>query len=143
MNGQSPNRPIGKLQPAKCFLKFVPGPQRPVIEIAARLCLLQELAGIENSVVSLKPYMPVGLPANLRAWPVADEPCLAIIPRPDQESRHRVNAISKALSPLNYPIDGNRHTMRKRRFHVRMNVDEIDGARTCCGQDAEVVALWK
>src|SRR5260370_6118529 len=33
--------PIPKLRSAKCFLKFVPGPQRPVIEIAAGLCLLQ------------------------------------------------------------------------------------------------------
>ncbi|MGA7314188.1 MAG: hypothetical protein WBX22_09470, partial [Silvibacterium sp.] len=42
-------------------------PQRPVIEIAAGLCLLQELAGVENSIVSLKPYMRVDLPANIRA----------------------------------------------------------------------------
>src|ERR1700739_858746 len=141
MNGQSPHRPIGKLQPAKCFLKFVPGPQRPVIDVAAGLCLLQELAGVENSIVSLKPCMPVGLPANLHARPVADESCLAVIPRSDQESRHRVDAIRKALSPLNYPIDGQRHVMRKRRFDVRMNVDEVDWPRTCCRQDAEVVSF--
>src|ERR1700757_1981871 len=95
--GSIPYRPVGKLQPAKCFLKFVPGPQRPVIEVAAGLGLLQELAGIENSIVSLKPYMPVGLPANLHARPVADESCLAVIPRSDPESRHRVDAIRKAL----------------------------------------------
>src|SRR5277367_6225086 len=58
------------------FLKLITCPQRPVIEIAAGLCLLQELAGVENSIVSLKPFMRVGLPANLRARPVSDKSCL-------------------------------------------------------------------
>src|SRR5580698_7776700 len=87
--------------------------------------------------------MPVGLPANLRTRPVSYESCPTIIPRSDQESRHRVDAIRKALSPLNYPIDGQRHIMRECRFDVRMNVDEVDRAGTCCGQDAKVIALWK
>jgi hypothetical protein len=36
-------------------LELVAGPQSPVVEVAPRLRLLQKLAGVEDSIISLKP----------------------------------------------------------------------------------------
>jgi hypothetical protein len=105
------------------------------------LRLLQETARVKDPVVRLKPEVAIRLPSDLSAGPMSNESCLTTIGSPDQEPRHSVDAIVKALSPLKNPVDRHRHAMRKRRFDVRMNVNEVDGAGTCCGKDAKVVAL--
>src|ERR1700730_9051467 len=121
-------------------LELVGGPQSPVVEVAPRLRLLQETARIKDPVVRLKPEVAIRLPSDLSAGPVSDESCPTTIGSPDQEPRHGVNAILQALSPLNNPVDRHRHVMRQCRFDVEMNVNEVDGAGTRCGKDAEVVA---
>src|ERR1700751_3185737 len=124
-------------------LELVAGPQSPVVEVAPRLRLLQETARIKDPVIRLKPEVAIRLPSDLSAGPMADESRLTPIGRPDQEPRHSVDAILEALPPLKNPVDRQRHVMRKRRFDVRMNVNEVNGTGTCCGKDAKVVALWK
>ena len=59
-------------------LKLITGPQGPIVQVAARLRLLQESASVEDSIVTLKPEMPVNLPMQLRARPVSDKSRLAI-----------------------------------------------------------------
>src|SRR6516164_3119128 len=51
---------------------------------------------------------------------------------------------SRRLSrPLKYPIHGGRHTVRQRCFYTRVDVDKVDWAWTCRGDDAKIVALRK
>jgi hypothetical protein len=129
--------------PLPVKLKLVSGPQRPVVEIAPRLCFLQETASIENSIVSLKPKMPVGLPSQLHAGPVSDKSRLTTIGSSDQKAGYSVDAILKTLSPLKNPIGRHRHVMRKRRLDVRMNIDEVNRTGTRRSQNSKVVSLWK
>lgn len=113
-------------------LRLIARPQRPVIQVASGLCLLQKASCIKNPVIALKPDVMVRLPADLGAGPVSHEPRPTTIRSPDQEPGHRVDAIFKALPPLKDPIDGYGHVMRKRRFDVRMKIDKVDRAGSCC-----------
>src|SRR5215469_17696303 len=69
-------------------LKLVAGPYSPIVEVASRLCLLQETARIKDSVVGLEPQMTSLLPTNLRARSVSDVARLACIAGADQASRY-------------------------------------------------------
>src|SRR5712692_5833989 len=123
------------------LLEFVAGPQCPVIEVAAWLTLFDKLARVKNSVVGLEPEVPIRLPAHLRAWTMPDEPRIALSRGNNQKSGDGIHSVSETLAPLKDPIDGSRHTVRQRRFNVRVYVDEVDGARTCGGDDAKIIAL--
>src|SRR6266436_5972710 len=124
-------------------LKFIAGPQCPIVQGAARLRLLQEPASVENSIVSLKPEMSVNLPSHLRARPVSYKSRLAIACGPDQKSRDRVDSVQDIFPPLKNPVDRCGHIVRKCCFDVRMNVDEVEGPGARCGQDSKVVSLRK
>jgi len=102
-------------------LKLIAGPEGPIVQVAARLCLLQEPARVENSIVSLKPEMSVNLPSQLRARPVSDKSCLAIACGPDQRSRDRVDSVFDIFPPLKNPVDRRGHVVRKCCFD---NADE-------------------
>jgi hypothetical protein len=107
------------------------------------LRLLQETARIKDPVVRLKPEVAIRLPSDLSAGPMSYESCPTTVGSSDQDPRYSVDAILKALTPLNKPVDGRIHVMGQCRFHVRMNVDKVDGAGTRCGKYAKVIALGK
>lgn len=46
--------------------KLVAGPQRPVVEIATGLRLLQEFAGIKSPIIRLEPQVVIRLPDKLK-----------------------------------------------------------------------------
>src|SRR6266436_4263407 len=124
-------------------LELVAGPQCPVIEVAAWLTLFDKLARVKNSVVGLKPHVTIHLPPHFRPRTVPDEPRIALSRRNSQKSRDGIHSVSQALAPLKDPIDRSRHTVRQGRFNARVYVDKVDGARTCGGDDAKIVALWE
>src|SRR5216684_1444872 len=72
-----------------------------------------------------------------------DEPRIALSCWNNQKSRDGIDAVAQTLPPLKYPIHGGSHIVRQRRFNMRVYVDKVDGARTCGGDDAKIVALWK
>jgi len=51
----------------RILLKLVPSPERAVLQIAGWLTFFHELSGVKDSVVCLKPQMPIRLPAHFRA----------------------------------------------------------------------------
>ena|SRR5215469_2131632 len=72
------------------LLESVPGPQCPVIQVAAWLTFFDKFACIKDSVVALKPEMGIGLPARFRARAVPDEARITLSCRNDQKSRHGI-----------------------------------------------------
>src|SRR5882724_13067801 len=125
------------------LLEFVAGPQCPVIEVAAWLTLFDKLARVKNSVVGLKPQVTIRLPAHFCAWTMPDETRVALSCGNNQKSRDGIDPVSQALAPLKDPIEGGSHTVRERRFNVWVQVNKVDRSRTCGGDDAKIVALWK
>src|SRR5712691_3707365 len=123
------------------LLELVAGPQCPVIQVAAWLTLLDKFACIKNSVVGLKPQMPIRLPAHFRARTVSDEACIALSCRNNQKSGDGVHSISQALPPLKDPVDGGSHAVRHRRFSARVYVNKVDGAGASRGENAKIIAL--
>jgi len=83
------------------------------------------------------------LPAHLHAWTMSDESRIAFSCGNNQKSRNGIHAVAQAFSPLKYPIHGGRHTVRQRCFYTRVDVDKVDWAWTCRGDDAKIVALRK
>src|ERR1700692_744752 len=124
-------------------LELIAGPQCPVIQVAAWLTLLNEFPRIKNSVVGLKPEVTIGLPAHLRAWTMPDETRVALSCGNDQKSRDRIHTVAQTLPPLKDPIEGSSHTVRQRRFNMRVYVNKVDGTRTCRGEDTKIIALRK
>jgi hypothetical protein len=124
-------------------LKLIAGPQGPIVQVAARLRLLQEPASVENSIVSLKPEMSVNLPMQLRARPVSNKSRLAIACGPDQRSRDRVDSVEDIFSPLKNPVDRCSYVVRKCCFDTRMDVNEVNWTGARCSQDSKVVPLRK
>src|SRR5882724_11627741 len=122
------------------LLELVAGPQCPVIEVAAWLTLFDKRARGKNSVVGLKPQVTIRLPAHLRAWTMPDEARVALSSGNNQKSGDRIHTVSTALAPLKDPIGGGSHTVRQRRFNMRMYVDKVDGAGTGGGEHAKIVA---
>jgi hypothetical protein len=92
-------------------LKPVSRPQCPIVEIAPWLCLLQELAGIKNSVIGLEPDVRIHLPTHFDTGPLAHEPSTTASGGPDQGSRHGIHTIQQALSPIENPIGRDSHPM--------------------------------
>src|SRR3984885_12189902 len=114
-------------------LKPIAGPQCPIVQVAARLRLLQELASVENSIVSLKPEMSINLPMQLRARPVSDKSRLAVTCGPDQRSRDRVDPAQDIFPPLKNPVDRRGYVVRNCCFDMRVNIDEVKRTGSCCG----------
>ena len=85
--------------------------------------------------------MAIRLPPNLCPWPVADIPSMTAVCGSDEKTRDGVNAVLHAFAPLKDPIEGKRHIPGESCFHVWMNIDKVDWARTCSGQYAEIVSL--
>src|SRR5882724_7325043 len=102
------------------LLEFVAGPQCPVIEVAAWLTLFDKLASVKNSVVGLKPQVPIRLPPHFEARTMPDEPRIALSRGNNQKSRDGIHSVSQALAPLKDPIDGSRHIVRQGRFNARV-----------------------
>ena len=125
------------------LLEFVTGPKGPIVQVAARLCLLQKAASIENSVIRLKPQMAIRLPPNFRPGPVSNESGATPVCGANQKPRDGIDAIVKAFAPLNNPIERCRDAMRERCFHVGVNVDEVNRSGARRGQNAKVVSLGK
>src|SRR5712672_1917613 len=134
---------IGFHQHDRLLLEFVAGPQCPVIEVAACLTLFDKLARVKNSVVGLKPDVPIRLPPHFEARTMPDEACVALSRRNNQKSGDEVHSISQALPPLKDPIDGDSYTLRQRRFNARVRVDKVDGAGSSRGENAKIIALRK
>src|SRR5712675_1474280 len=127
----------------RLLLEFVAGPQCPVIEVAAWLTLFDKLARVKNSVVGLKPEVPIRLPPYFEARTMPDEPRIALSRGNNQKSGDRVHSISQALPPLKDPIDGGSHAVRQRRFSARVYVNKVDGAGSSRGENAKIIALRK
>jgi hypothetical protein len=72
-----------------------------------------------------------------------DETRVALSCGNNQKSRDGIHTVMQALPPLKYPIHGGSHTVRQRRFHMRVYVDKVDGTRTSRGDDAKVISLRK
>ena len=124
-------------------LKLITGPQGPIVQVAARLRLLQESASVEDSIVTLKPEMPVDLPMQLRTRPVSDKSRLAVVCGPDQRSRDRVDSVQDIFPTLKNPVERRGNVMRKCCFDMRMNIDEVNRTGPGCGQDSKVIPLRK
>ena len=127
----------------RILLEFVPSPERSVFQVAGWLTFFHESSGVKNSVVGLKPQVPIRLPAHFRARTMPDETRVALSCGNDQESWNGIHSVSHALPPLEDPIHGHSHVARQRRFNVRMCVDEVDRARPSGGEDAKIVAFRK
>ena len=111
-------------------LELVAGPQCPVIKVAAWLTLLSEFPRAKNSRVGQKPEVAIRLPVHLRAWTVPHETRVALSCGNNQKSGR--NTLRCASFPaLKYPIPGGSHTVRQRRFNMRVCVDKVGGTRTC------------
>jgi hypothetical protein len=108
-------------------LKPIAGPQCPIVQVAARLRLLQELASVKNSIVTLKPEMSINLPMQLHARPVSDKSRLTIACGPDQRSRDRVDSIQDICPPLKNPVDRCGHVVRKCYFDMRVTSMKFSG----------------
>src|ERR1700683_1915233 len=104
---------------------------------------LQEASCIKDPVLSLKPEVTARLPIDLSAGPVTNESCATIICRPDQKSWYSIHAILKIFPPLKNPVHRPRHPMGKCSIDARMNVHEVDGTGTSCGQNPKVLAFRK
>ena len=111
--------------------------------MTSRLRLLQEATGIKDSIIGLEPQVAVSLPADLCSGPVSDKTGAAAICSPDQKSWDRIHAVLEALSPLKNPVDGYGHSVGESCFDMRVDVNEVDWARACSGQNSEVVSFWK
>src|SRR5580658_769406 len=120
-------------------LKFVAGPQRPVVEIAPRQRGFDERPSMEDPVVSLKPQMAIRLPLNLCARPVSNQPRTAPIRGCDQESRNCVHTILKALAPLKNPIGKDGYPAGSLKLNFWVNVHKIQGPWTGGSEHAKVV----
>src|SRR5262249_10114776 len=103
----------------------------------------QEATRIEDSIVGLEPQVAVSLPADLCSGPVSNKTCAAAIRSPDQESWNCVHAVVEALSPLKNPVDGYGHSVGERCLDMRVDVNEVDWARACSGQNSEIVSFRK
>ena len=101
-------------------LELVAGPQCPIIEVAAWLTLLNEFPRVKNSVVGLKPEVTIRLPAHLHAWTMPDETRVALSRGNNQKPGDGIHSVSQTLAPLKDPIEGGSHTVRERRFNVRV-----------------------
>src|ERR1700722_20068472 len=124
-------------------LKLIACPQCPIVQVATRLRLLQELASVENSIVSLKPEMLINLPMQPGPRSLSDKSRLAVACGPDQRSRDRVDSVQDIFPPLKDPVDRCGHVVRKCYFDMRMNIDEVNRSGSRCGQDSKVVPLRK
>src|SRR5260221_254 len=129
--------------PALRYLKLVPSPQRPIVQISSRALCLQELARIKDSVIGLSPHVAIYLPMNLSSRPVPNKPLPAFSCWNNKKAWHGVNAILQALSPLEDPVERPTHVMRKRGFDMRMHVNEVHRTRAGCGQNTKVVTFRK
>src|ERR1700758_1033213 len=83
------------------------------------------------------------LPMDLRARPVPDVARLACVAGADQASRYVVDAIVKALSPLDDPIERGGDVVRQCYLDMRMNIYKVERARSGRSQDTEIVTLRK
>jgi hypothetical protein len=70
-----------------------------------------------------------------------DETRVALSCANNQKSRDGIHTVVQALPPLKYPINGDSHTVRQRRFNMRVYIDKVDGTRTCRGEDAKIIAF--
>ena len=71
--------------------------------------------------------------------PLSNKSGTAAIGGADQKSRHSVDAVVKTFAPLNNPIERCRNARGNAISTVQVN--EVDGPRTCSSQDSEVVPL--
>src|SRR5258707_4669046 len=129
--------------PSLHYLKLVPSPQRPIVQISSRALCFQELACIKDSVIGLSPQVAIYLPMNLSSRPVSNKPLPAVPCWDNKKAWHGVNSILQALSPLQDPVERPTHVMRKRGFDARMQVNEVHRTRAGCGQNTKVVTLRK
>src|SRR5690349_14679756 len=121
--------------PALRYLKLVPNPQRPIIQISSTALFFQELSRIKDSVIGLGPQVAIYLPVNLSPWPVSNKPLPAVPCWNNEKPRHRVDSILQAFSPLQDPVERPAHVMRKRGFDAWMQVNEVHRTRAGCGQN--------
>src|SRR5690242_12980734 len=91
--------------PALRYLKLVPNPQSPIIQISSRALFFQELSRIKDSVIGLGPQVAIYLPVNLCSRPVSNKPFPAVPRGNNEKTRHRVHSILQALSPLQDPVE--------------------------------------
>ena len=103
------------------------------------MCLLQELTGIENSVIGLGPDVTIHLPSRLYTWPLAHESSITISRSPDQSPGYGIDAVLKALSPIENPVGRDSHPMPPFRQHARVNVSKVHWTRAGIGNNAKVV----
>ena len=87
--------------------------------------------------------MSIRLPSHFRARTMPDETRVTLSCRNNQKSWNGIHAVSHTFSPLEDPIDGQRHVAGQRHFNVRMCVDEVNRARSSGGEDAKIVAFRK
>src|SRR5258708_7986873 len=106
--------------PSLHYLKLVPSPQRPIVQISSRTLFFQELARIKDSVIGLSPQVAIYLPMNLSSRPVSNKPRPAVSCWNNKKAWHGVNAILQAFSPLEDPVQRPTHATRKRGFYVWM-----------------------
>src|SRR5258707_9540541 len=129
--------------PSLHYLKLVPSPQRPIVQISSRALCFQELACIKDSVIGLSPQVAIYLPMNLSSRPVSNKPLPAVSCWNNKKAWHGVNAILQALSPLQDPVERPTYVMGKRGFDMWMQVNEVHRTRAGCGQYTKIVALRK
>src|SRR5580704_9623872 len=125
------------------LLEFVTSPKGPIVQVTSRLRFLKKAAGIEDSVIRLEPHMAIHLPVNFSTRPVSNESGAAAIGSADKEAGYGVHTIVGVFPPLDDPIERHAHVVGKRRFHVRVNIYEVNWARTRGGQNAKVIAFRK
>src|SRR5580698_6717244 len=121
-------------------LKFVAGPQRPVVEIAPRQRRFDEGPSIEDPVVGLEPQMAIRLPLNFCAKPVSNQPRTTPVRGRDQKSWDCVHTILKALPPLKNPIGKDGHAVRSLKLNFWVNVHKIQGPWTRGSEHAKVMS---
>jgi len=84
--------------------------------------------------------MTIYLPSHLSTRAVAHEPRLAISSRPDEGSRHVIQTVQKALSPIENPVCRERHPVAPLGLYPRVNVYEIERTGAGVSNDAKVVS---
>src|ERR1700677_2051950 len=139
LRSRTPRRPDDQVMPRKFRLKFVSEPHRTVQKRICRAGLGDKRSGTKNAVVALKVEMGIDLPARLNPGTLTDEASRASRRFAQEVSRDAVEAVGGARSPIPEPVGRHGH-VAENRTDGRVDVIEVNGARSRRGEDSKIVA---
>ncbi len=83
--------------------------------------------------------MPIRLPAHFRARTVPNKACITFSRRDNQKAGHGIDSVLQTFTPLEDPIEGGSHAVRKRCFSARVYVNKVDRPRAGRCEDSKIM----